>query len=181
MINATINDQNICCILDTGSTFTLIPHKIWKLLKLNPTMLDSSVVYNINSASHKVTDAVLGRISLPIQITNSEGENQSIVQTCLVLKEHLDLEYVLLGNDFLTANSVNISYGKNSKAVSINNKNVKMSKPSAPCNMVDIFSMTLKKNSSECKNVTPNPLNKLLPNVPATSLPEISPDIPPDF
>jgi hypothetical protein len=181
MINATINGQTICCILDTGSTFTLIPHKIWKLLKLNPTMLDSSVVYNINSASHKVTDAVLGRISLPIQITTSEGEIQSIFQTCLVLKEHLDLEYVLLGNDFLTANSVNISYGKDSKAVSINNKNVKMSKPSAPCNMVDIFSMTLKKNSSKCKNVTPNPLNKPLPNVPATSLPEISPDIPPDF
>jgi hypothetical protein len=175
MISAKINGQTVCCILDTGSTFTLIPYKIWKLLKLNPSLLDCSVVYNINSASHKVTDAVLGRISLPFQITNSEGEIQSIFQTCLVLKEHLDLQYVLLGNDFLTANTVNISYNLDSKVVSINKQNVKMLQPTAISNMVDIFSTTLKKISHKCKNVTRNHSAKLLTDIPAASLPETMP------
>ena len=65
-----------------------VPHKIWKLLKLNPSLLDSSGTFNINSASHKVKDAVLGRIPLSFQIVNSNGEIQSIFQNCLVLREH---------------------------------------------------------------------------------------------
>mgnify|MGYP007048898914 CR=1 FL=1 len=94
-IATSINGQTVCCILDT---------KIWKSLKINPSLLDCSITYNINSASHKVTDAVLGRIPLSFQIVNSNGEIQSIFQNCLVLREHLDLQYVLLGNDFLAAN-----------------------------------------------------------------------------
>ena len=140
MLSATIDGQSVYCILDTGSTYSLIPHKTWKLLKMNPTLLDSSVTININSASHKVTDAVLGRIVLPFQIINSDGEIQTIFQNCLVLREHLDLQYVLLGNDFLTANSVSISYNQESKTVLINNQNVKMLQPSIQSNMVDIFS-----------------------------------------
>ena len=85
MISATIDGQTVCCILDTGSTYLLMTHKIWKLLKINPSLLDCSITYNINSASHKVTDAVLGRIPLSFQIVNSNGEIQSIFQNCLVL------------------------------------------------------------------------------------------------
>jgi hypothetical protein len=72
--------------------------------------LDSSVQYNINSASHVNKDAVLGRIYLQISICNYEGVEQSITQNCLILRPSLDLHVVLLGNDFLKANSVNISY-----------------------------------------------------------------------
>ena len=79
MVNATIDGQTVCCILDTGSTYSLIPHKIWKLLKINPSLIDCSITYNINSASHTVTDAVLGHIPLSFQIANSNGETQSIV------------------------------------------------------------------------------------------------------
>ena len=38
MINVSINGHTVRCILDTGSTFTLIPFKIFKLLNLNPTL-----------------------------------------------------------------------------------------------------------------------------------------------
>ena len=74
LISTKINGQAVCCILNTGSTFSLVPYKIWKSLKINPSLLDCSVTYNNNSASHRVSDAVIGRISLPFHITNSNGE-----------------------------------------------------------------------------------------------------------
>ena len=55
-------------------------------------LLDCSVTYNINSASHRVSDAVIGRITLPFQVTNSNGEVQFIMQDSLILREHLDLQ-----------------------------------------------------------------------------------------
>ena len=180
MISAYINGKTVCCILDTGSTYSLIPHKIWKTLKVNPNLLDSSITYNINSASHKVTDAVLGRISLAFQIVNSNGEKQSIFQTCLILREHLDLQYILLGNDFLTANSVKILYLPTSKAVSINDQNVEMIQSSSS-QMVDIFSATLKKFSNQCKNVTRNLSIENLSDDPVLSHEEILPEPPPDI
>ena len=73
LISAKINAQTVCCILDTGSTFLFVPHKIWKSLKINPMLLDCSVTYNINSASHRVSDVVVGRISLHFQVTNLDS------------------------------------------------------------------------------------------------------------
>ena len=126
LISAKINGQTICCILDTGSTFSLVPHKIWKSLKINPMLLDCSVTYNINSASHRVSDAVIGCITLPFQVTNSNGEVQFIMQDSLILREHLDLQYIFLGNDFMKANSVSIQYTPDSKSVLINDQKVEM-------------------------------------------------------
>ena len=138
MISATINNQKVCCILDRGSTYTLVPHQVWKPLKLNPSLLDSSVTFNINSASHKVIDAVLGRINLYFNIINIDGEVQSIHQN-LVLRDHLVLQYVLLGNDFLSKNSVKIMYNQDSRSVLINEQYVKILTYSAQSNFVDIF------------------------------------------
>ena len=60
MLSILINGQATSCILDTGSTFTLIPYKLWKKRNINDNKLDTSVTYNINSASHKNHNAVLG-------------------------------------------------------------------------------------------------------------------------
>ena len=146
MISVTINGQTVCCILDTGSTFSLVPHKIWKSLKINPSLLDCSVTYNINSASHRVSDAVIGRISLPFQITNSNGEAQFVMEDSLILLKHLDLQYILLGNDFTKSNSVSISFTPDSKSVLINDQKVEMLEPCSPSQKVDIFSAISKKN-----------------------------------
>ena len=37
-----INGTSVSTILDTGSTLTLMPHTIWKKLKLNPILLNTS-------------------------------------------------------------------------------------------------------------------------------------------
>ena len=147
LISAKINGQTICCILDTGSTFSLVPHKIWKSLKINPMLLDCSVTYNINSASHRVSDAVIGRITLPFQVTNSNGEVQFIMQDSLILRKHLDLQYILLGNDFMKANSISISFTPDSKSVLIKEQKVEMLEPCSPSQNVDIFSAIFKKKS----------------------------------
>ena len=151
MINASINSRTVCCILDTGSTFTLIPFKIFKLLNLNPTLLDSSVTYNINSVSHRVSDAVLGKMPFNVQITNTNGEIQSINQECLVSRDTLDLQYVLLGNDFLTTNSVTIYFMKDSKYVTINHYSVEMAQPNVQSNLVSFFSTKVTKISHKCR------------------------------
>ena len=133
--------------------------------------LDCSVTYNINSASHKVLDAVVGRISLPFQVTNSNGEVQFIMQDSLILRGHLDLQYILLGNDFMKANSVSIQYTPDSKSVLINDQKVEMLEPCSPSHKVDIFSAISKQIFSRCKNVTRVSSDKDLPAISDISVP----------
>ena len=100
MLAILVNETPVSCILDTGSTFTLIPFTLWQQLKINPNKLDSSTVYNINSASHKNPNAVLGSINLNLAIKTRDGDDQVITQKCLILKPELKLGIVLLGEDF---------------------------------------------------------------------------------
>merc|ERR1712074_271519 len=115
-------------ILDTGSTYSLVPFSIWLKLKINTNQLDQSVQFNINSASHSNPDAVLGRLYLTIKVRDENGVDQSISQNCLILRQHLDLAFVLLGNDFLKQNSVSIVYHSSDSqpVISINNKTVSL-------------------------------------------------------
>ena len=64
MLTVYVNGTQAPCILDTGSTFTLIPYVLWKKLNINQNKLNSSIIYNINSASHKNPIAVLGSFEL---------------------------------------------------------------------------------------------------------------------
>merc|ERR1712074_24749 len=115
-------------ILDTGSTYSLVPFSIWQKLKIHKNQLDQSVQFNINSASHSNPDAVLGRLYLNINIRDKHGVEQTISQNCLILRQHLDLAFVLLGNDFLKQNSVSIVYHSSDTqpVISINNKTVSL-------------------------------------------------------
>ena len=126
ILQICLNSCNTSAILDTGSTFSLIPYSIWQKLNINKNQLDQSVQFNINSASHNNPDAVLGRLHLNINIRDKHGVEQTILQNCLILRQHLDLAFVLLGNDFLKQNSVNISYHSSDvqPLISINNKEV---------------------------------------------------------
>ena len=65
---------------------------------------------NINIASHRNTNAVLGSIELDLAIRNEQGDEQLIRQKCLILRPELKLQIVLLGGDFLLNNSVGINY-----------------------------------------------------------------------
>ena len=84
-------------------------------------MLDTSVLYNIKSALHRNLDAVLGSVTLKLEITVQHGKDQLIEQKCLVLRPALKLDIILLGNDFLHQNAVKMSYNKdNTKKYEIN-------------------------------------------------------------
>ena len=80
----------------------MIPFNLWKKLNLNNNKLDTSVIFNINSAFHKNQNAVLGQIELVLAIKNVDGDEQLIRQKCLILRPELQLQIVLLGNYFLT-------------------------------------------------------------------------------
>ena len=92
MLAILVNDTPASCILDTGSTFTLIPFSLWQKMKINPNKLNSSVVYNINSAPHKNPNAVLGSIELNLAIKTKEGDDQLITQKCLILRPEFNSE-----------------------------------------------------------------------------------------
>ena len=66
MLAILVNNTPAQCVLDTGSTFTLVPFTFWKTLKINPNRLNTSVHFNINSASHSNKNAVLGQIILDL-------------------------------------------------------------------------------------------------------------------
>ena len=114
MLSILVNGFQTTCILDTGSTFTLVPFKFWKQLQINQNKLNTAVHFNINSASRCNKDAVLGQIVLDLTISNVKGDTQLLKQNCLILRPELDLQLILLGNDFLYQNSVNISYTRSS-------------------------------------------------------------------
>ena len=121
MLAVNINGIKTSAILDTGSTYTLLPYLVWKKLGLPPNLLDKSVLYNIKSASHKNLDAVLGTLTLTMAITVENGKDQLIEQKCLVLRPDLKLDIILLGTDFLHKNGVEMKYDKdNTKQYKIN-------------------------------------------------------------
>ena len=143
MIKAIIDEYPTSCVLDTGSTFTLIPYQVWKNLNINQSCLNSKVQFNINSASHKVKDAVLGQLNLRFKIHNVDGDSQIINQNCLVLRPTLDLQYVLLGNDFLSSNDVHIIYSQDKKTVLLNSKHVHLLVETGTTNFTNISALSV--------------------------------------
>ena len=79
-------------------------------MNIRPNNLNTSVIYNINSASHRNLNAVLGSITLDIVLKTKQQEDLIVRQKCLILREDLNLEIVLLGEDFLMSNNVSIKY-----------------------------------------------------------------------
>ena len=88
--------------------------------------MNTAVHFNINSASHCNKDAVLGQIVLDLTVSNINGDVQLLKQNCLILRPELELQLILLVNDFLHSNSINISYSRSSvqTTISINSESV---------------------------------------------------------
>ena len=91
----SINGINFNSLLDSGSSFTLLPYQYWKQLNIDDAKLDKSQKYDISSATHVCQDSVLGRIWLYIRVTNVDNSEQVIPQLFLVLNEHLKLGILL--------------------------------------------------------------------------------------
>jgi hypothetical protein len=164
-----LNNCNTSAILDTGSTFSLIPYSIWQKLNINKNQLDQSVQFNINSASHSNPDAVLGRIYLNITVKNKHGVEQNISQNCLILRSHLDLSFVLLGNDFFKENSVNISYHSSNvqPLISINTQEVTLLSGSSSDQsyfLSSCLALTKKVVEPPSPPTVPNPIERM--NIP---------------
>ena len=143
MINVTLNDYSTSCVLDTGATFTLIPYQVWNKLKINASFLNTKISFNINSASHRVENAVLGQIDLTFKIRNADGNSQIINQNCLVLRPVLELQYVLLGNDFLSSNDVQIIFSQKKKTVLINKKHVCLLTQTGTTNFTNVSALSV--------------------------------------
>ena len=86
-------------------------------MNIRPNNLNTSIIYNINSASHRNLNAVLGSITLGIVLKTKQQEDLIVKQKCLILREDLNLQIVLLGEDFLMCNNVSIKYDDKSKNI----------------------------------------------------------------
>ena len=90
ILQICLNNCSTNAILDTRSTFSLIPYTISQTLGLKKNQLDQSIRFNINSASHSNPDAVLGQIFLTITVKSKYDVEQVLSQNCLILRPHLD-------------------------------------------------------------------------------------------
>ena len=142
-IVANINGQDFNALLDSGSSFTLLPYEFWTKLGINEEKLDKSQKYNISSATHVCHDSVLGRVWLNLKVKNVDGSEQLIPQLFLVLNENMKLQIVLLGSDFLSFNRVNLKYSRNAlnPKVLINGQNILIeeNKPNVQALFIDSF------------------------------------------
>ena len=53
VLKICLNSYPSTAIIDTGSTYSLVPYGIWQSLKMNKNRLDTSVQYNINSCKQR--------------------------------------------------------------------------------------------------------------------------------
>ena len=109
-IQANINQVSFSCLLDSGSTFSIMPYHLFKQLNISEFQLNCKTKYNINSASHRNEDAVLGTYIFNLNI---EKANKSVLicpQLFLILRKTYSLEHKLLGEDFLVKYDCHIKY-----------------------------------------------------------------------
>ena len=64
--------------------------------------------FNKKTATGLVADAVLGHITLTIQLTNEDMTHQYIDQSFLILRDTFTLDQPLLSRDFLKTNNVKL-------------------------------------------------------------------------
>ena len=100
----------ISYLLDSGSTFSIMPYHIFTKLNIHESNLNTSIGYNIDSASHNNKDAVLGTYLFKLQIKKSDKSLITCPQLFSILRKNYSLEHVLLGEDFLIQHNCNIKY-----------------------------------------------------------------------
>ena len=66
--------------------------------------------FNKKTATGLVADAVLGHITLTIQLTNEDMTHQYIDQSFLIMRDTFTLDQPLLGRDFLKTNDIKLGF-----------------------------------------------------------------------
>ena len=128
------SSQNHTAIIDSGSDFSILPFVYLKQLGIHGNRLDKTVIYNVTSATSTEKNAVLGSISLRLQIQNQDESFQIIDHTFLILREQISLNRILLGDTFCKSQNVSIKYSNDDETqVTLNGKIIKLlSDPPTP-------------------------------------------------
>ena len=109
-IKIQIGQNKFIVVLDTGSSFNILPYSHFKDLNIPLSNLCKTSKYTIQSATHKESDAVIGSIQLTMRIMNQDKSYQFVSCPFLVLREHLSLPTILLGNQFLYQTNTQMTY-----------------------------------------------------------------------
>ena len=155
-LNININGQSLPAILDSGSGYTLIPNQYWEKLGIAASQLDTTVRYNISSATHRTRDSVKGRMILNVEIENSDGTKQIVPHHFLVLRPEFSLEVILLGDDFLRATDSSLKYSKGDTipTVTINGRQIVLRNDIPSFNLTFNSFVAPKKSTNDYQNDT---------------------------
>ena len=151
-IKIQIGQNEFIVVLDTGSSYNILPYSHFKDLNIPLSNLCKTSKYTIQSATHKETDAVIGSIQLTMRIMSNDKSYQFVNCPFLVLKEHLSLPTILLGNQFLYQTNTQMTYNDVGLVkVQINYKYVENYQT---CNSDQIFFTKLGSSSTTQKHGT---------------------------
>ena len=121
------SSQNHQAIIDTGSDFSILPYMYLKQLGIHGNRLNKTIVYNVTSATSTEKNAVLGSISLRLQLQNEDDSFQTMNHTFLILREQISLNRILLGDTFCKSQDVLIKYSKNDETkATVNGQIIKL-------------------------------------------------------
>ena len=167
-INIQFGQIQFTVVLDTGSSFNIMPYSHFKDLKIPLSNLCKTSKYTIQSATHKESDAVIGSIQLTMRILNQDNTCQFVSCPFLVLREHLSLPTILLGNQFLYQTNTQMTYNDVGLVkVQINYKFVENFQN---CNSEEIFftglhnPSTTTQHSTHPQNITQSPNSQSTPD-----------------
>ena len=98
-------------LVDTGSDICLISEKMLEHMGIDSDRILPSVSYSIQSSSDLVRNATVGRINITMHLVSRSG---ALVRTripFIVAHQKLELGKIILGDTFLTKQSIGIQYG----------------------------------------------------------------------
>ena len=103
VVQASVEDQDCCALLDSGASVNLICESLFR--KLNNTDLDKTVVGSVQGVG-SATAAVLGATYQDVKL--GSGKPQSVY--FLVVSDDRLASCMILGTPFLTSTSINLNF-----------------------------------------------------------------------
>ena len=110
-LNNTETAPLVDMLVDTGSDICLISEKMLGYMGIGPDRILPSVSYNIQSSSDLVKNATVGRITVTMHLVSRSGALVKTRIPFIVAHEKLELGKIILGDTFLSRQSIGIQYG----------------------------------------------------------------------
>ena len=110
-LNNTETAPLVDMLVDTGSDICLISEKMLGYMGIDPDRILPSVSYNIQSSSDLVKNATVGRITVTMHLVTRSGALVKTRIPFIVAHEKMELGKIILGDTFLTRQSISIQYG----------------------------------------------------------------------